>query len=197
MVKLTAVMNQKSLEAPFGGIIGIPQVDVGAVRRRPARSMRRCRTSTTCGSTSRCPSSRSASIAIGMPVTRLDRGRRHRRSPARSPRSSRGSTRTAGSSPSAPRSTTPNDAHQPGPVPAGARRAARGAERHRAAADGAQLDALRRFGLRRAHRGRGRRRRSRGRAGLRQGRPPLARPRRDRRGPAARRRGGDRRARTG
>ena len=29
VVKLTAVMNQKSLEAPFGGIIGIPQVDVG------------------------------------------------------------------------------------------------------------------------------------------------------------------------
>ena len=58
--KLTAVMNQKSLEAPFAGTIGIPQVDVGAVRRRPARSMRRCRTSTTCGSTSRCPSSRSA-----------------------------------------------------------------------------------------------------------------------------------------
>ena len=27
--KLTAVMNQKSLEAPFGGTIGIPQVDVG------------------------------------------------------------------------------------------------------------------------------------------------------------------------
>jgi membrane fusion protein, multidrug efflux system len=27
---LTAVMNQKSLEAPFGGIVGIPQVDVGA-----------------------------------------------------------------------------------------------------------------------------------------------------------------------
>ena len=29
VVKLTAVMNQKSLEAPFGGIVGIPQVDVG------------------------------------------------------------------------------------------------------------------------------------------------------------------------
>jgi len=28
--RLTAVMNQKSLEAPFEGIIGIPQVDVGA-----------------------------------------------------------------------------------------------------------------------------------------------------------------------
>jgi len=29
VVKLTAVMNQKSLEAPFGGVIGIPQIDVG------------------------------------------------------------------------------------------------------------------------------------------------------------------------
>ncbi len=29
MVKLTAVMNQKSLEAPFSGTIGIPQVDPG------------------------------------------------------------------------------------------------------------------------------------------------------------------------
>ncbi len=29
VLKLTAVMNQKSLEAPFGGIIGIPQIDVG------------------------------------------------------------------------------------------------------------------------------------------------------------------------
>jgi membrane fusion protein (multidrug efflux system) len=29
VVKLSAVMNQKSLEAPFGGTIGIPQVDVG------------------------------------------------------------------------------------------------------------------------------------------------------------------------
>lgn len=29
VVKLTAVMNQKSLEAPFSGTIGIPQVDVG------------------------------------------------------------------------------------------------------------------------------------------------------------------------
>ena len=29
VLKLTAVMNQKSLEAPFGGTIGIPQVDVG------------------------------------------------------------------------------------------------------------------------------------------------------------------------
>lgn len=29
VVKLTAVMNQKSLEAPFAGTIGIPQVDVG------------------------------------------------------------------------------------------------------------------------------------------------------------------------
>ncbi len=29
VTKLTAVMNQKSLEAPFGGTIGIPQVDVG------------------------------------------------------------------------------------------------------------------------------------------------------------------------
>lgn len=27
--KLTAVMNQKALRAPFGGVIGIPQVDVG------------------------------------------------------------------------------------------------------------------------------------------------------------------------
>jgi membrane fusion protein (multidrug efflux system) len=29
VVKLTAVMNQKSLEAPFNGTIGIPQIDVG------------------------------------------------------------------------------------------------------------------------------------------------------------------------
>ena len=29
VLKLTAVMNQKSLEAPFGGVIGIAQVDVG------------------------------------------------------------------------------------------------------------------------------------------------------------------------
>ncbi|HRO10859.1 efflux RND transporter periplasmic adaptor subunit [Amaricoccus sp.] len=29
VASLTAVMNQKSLEAPFGGTIGIPQVDVG------------------------------------------------------------------------------------------------------------------------------------------------------------------------
>ncbi len=29
VVKLTAVMNQKSLEAPFDGTIGIPQIDVG------------------------------------------------------------------------------------------------------------------------------------------------------------------------
>ena len=49
----------EGLEAPFAGIIGIPQVDVGAVCRCRARSTRRCRTSTPCGSTSRCPSSRS------------------------------------------------------------------------------------------------------------------------------------------
>ncbi len=29
VIKLTAVRDQKSLEAPFGGIVGIPQVDVG------------------------------------------------------------------------------------------------------------------------------------------------------------------------
>lgn len=29
VLKLTAVMNQKSLEAPFGGVIGISQIDVG------------------------------------------------------------------------------------------------------------------------------------------------------------------------
>jgi membrane fusion protein, multidrug efflux system len=29
VLKLTAVMNQKSLEAPFGGVIGIAQIDVG------------------------------------------------------------------------------------------------------------------------------------------------------------------------
>lgn len=29
VVKLTAIMNQKSLEAPFAGVVGIPRVDVG------------------------------------------------------------------------------------------------------------------------------------------------------------------------
>lgn len=29
VAKLTAIMNQKSLEAPFAGIVGIPQIDVG------------------------------------------------------------------------------------------------------------------------------------------------------------------------
>ncbi len=29
VVKLTAIMNQKSLEAPFAGVVGIPQIDVG------------------------------------------------------------------------------------------------------------------------------------------------------------------------
>ena len=36
-LKLTAVMEQKALRAPFAGIIGIPQVEVGALRHRRHR----------------------------------------------------------------------------------------------------------------------------------------------------------------
>ena len=59
VVRLTAVMEQKALEAPFDGIIGIPQVEVGEYVRaghglRDAAGPRHA-----CASTSRSPSSRS------------------------------------------------------------------------------------------------------------------------------------------
>ena len=132
------------------------------VRRRPARSMRRCRTSTPCGSTSRSPSRRSASSRSAMPVTvstevgDTELYRQDHRA------SSRGSTRTARLV------TVRAEVDEPdgrASTPASSCRSASSCRRRtdvdRAAADGAELDPLRRLGLRRAHRGRGRRRASR------------------------------------
>ena len=65
---LAAVMNQKSLEAPFGGTIGIPQIDPGQYVS-PGDVYATLQDSRRCGSISRSPSSRFACSRIGMPVT--------------------------------------------------------------------------------------------------------------------------------
>ena len=188
----------EGLEAPFGGIIGIPQVDVGAVRRRPAPSTRRCRTSTPCGSTSPSPSSRSALIEIGMPVTvstevgDIDAHRRDHRHRAEDRPELPARHRPR-------RGRQPRRHDQPGPVPAGAGRAA-GEDGVIALPQTVLLDtstATRSSSVRTAEGegdGQAASRRDRCRAGLRQGRPPLAAGCRDRRGREGRRPGGDRRA---
>ena len=58
VVKLTAVLEQKALEAPFDGIVGIPQVEIGAYVT-PGTVYATLQDSTPCASTSRSPSSRS------------------------------------------------------------------------------------------------------------------------------------------
>ena len=138
VVKLTAVMDQKSLEAPFGGIIGIPQVDVGAVRRCPAPSTRRCRTSTRMRVDFSVPEQQIRLIEIGMPVTVSTEvgdteltGRITAIEPRIDPNSRLVTVRAEVDNPERDASTRASSC--------GPRRAARGAERDRAAADGAEL----------------------------------------------------------
>ena len=96
------------------------------LRRCPARSMRRCRTSTPCGSTSRCPSSRHPLIKIGLPVTASSEVGRHRAArgqviaiePKIDPNSRLVMVRAE--------VENPGGRDQPRPVPARARRAAGG-----------------------------------------------------------------------
>ncbi len=192
VVKLTAVMNQKSLEAPFAGTIGIPQVDVGeyvipGTVYATLQDLDNMRVDFS------VPEQEIRLVAFDLPVTVSTEvgnteltGHISAIEPRIDPNSRLVTVRAEVDDP-APQ-------HQSRPVPAGARRAARGAERDRAAADRAQHHALRRFRLRGPHRRRGRRRQAEGRAGLRQGRASLAGSRRDRRGAEARRAGGDRRA---
>ena len=59
MVKLTAVMDQKALEAPFSGVIGIPKVEIGAYVET-GTVYATLQDLETCASTSPSPSRRSA-----------------------------------------------------------------------------------------------------------------------------------------
>ena len=112
VASLTAVMNQKSLEAPFGGTIGIPQVEVGQFVD-PGTVYATLQDLDSMRVDFSMPEQDIRLIAIDMPVTVVDRGRQHR-----APRPHLGDraedrSRTAASSPCAARSTTPPTASTP------------------------------------------------------------------------------------
>ena len=150
MVRLTAVMEQKALSAPFDGIIGIPQIEVGEYVQ-PGTVYATLQDLDTMRVDFSVPEQQIRLIEIGMPLTAstevggTDRHRQDRRD-----RAADRPELPAGARPRRGRHQGRHD--QPGPVPARPRRAADRGRRDRAAADGAHLDPLRRLGLRRAHR---------------------------------------------
>ena len=192
VASLTAVMNQKSLEAPFAGTIGIPQVEVGQFVD-PGTVYATLQNLDSMRVDFSIPEQDIRLIAIDMPVTVSTEV---------------GNTELTGHISAIEPKIDPNSrlvtvrgevddpAHRINPGQFLRVRVAlpRGAGRHRPAADGGEHDALRRLGLRGAHRGRGGRREEDGGAGLHHRRPPLARARRDHQRRRRRRRGGHRRA---
>ena len=115
MVKLTAVMNQKSLEAPFGGTIGIPQIDVGEFVD-PGTVYATLQDLDNMRVDFSVPEQDIRLIAIDMPVTVSERGRQHRAQghisaiePRIDPNSRLVTVRAE--------VDDPGHRHQPGPVP--------------------------------------------------------------------------------
>ena len=179
--QLTAVMNQKSLEAPFGGTIGIPQVDVGQFVD-PGTVYATLQDLDSMRVDFSIPEQDIRLIAIDMPVTVSTEvgnteltGHISAIEPKIDPNSRLVTVRAEVDDP----------AHRINPGQFLRVRVSLPEEPNVVALPQTvlSLDALRRLGLRGAHRGRGGRREEDGRAGLRQRRPPLARPGRDRRGP--------------
>ena len=190
-------MNQKSLEAPFAGVIGIPQVEVGQYvdarhRLRDAAGSRQ-HAGRLLRSRAADPAGRDRHAGHGR-----HRGRRHDAYRPDHRDRTEGSTPTAASSRSAPRSTIPTD----GASTRASSCACASSCRRRPDVIALPQTVLSStlygdsvFVVRTE--GEGDAAEADGRAGLRQGRPPRARPRRDRRGPAGRRRRGRPPGRTG
>ena len=183
LVRLTAVMEQKALTAPFDGIIGIPQVEVGAYVQ-PGTVYATLQDVDTLRVDFSIPEQQIRLIEVGMPLTastEVDGSTATGKIVAIEPRIDpnsrlvlvRGEIDTQGGH------------DQPRPVPARPRRAADRGRRDRPAADRALLDALRQLGLRGAEpaprrgaraRGRGARARPRPRASPRPKASPTSPP---------------------